>query len=374
MSLVRELKKTGSPIRNFLITKFSNTRGFLADTRKQVRGSDVIRPSEDVPYPTIGTALDYRIRYYFGITPSCDLAAYKGARILSYEIDNESIPSSIQSSLATHIGNEEILRQLEEGTYVPLSKEQKKRKAEENRKGLLEDVGEEKLEKVLKWAEEWEASNPIDSMYSNVPLKSKYEDFFDNLDDWLSLNSPVRTRLAKPQEDALNRYCIVMAMMEAAYRSYGAEDSQLETSESPLDIPESHWIDDMRKLSWKFYDDYNHLLALPHTLNPTFEGSSDVGGADADLIVDGTLIDIKTTVNPRIEPDWIRQLLGYVLLDYSDRHQISSIGLYMARQGILFEWGLEDVIGGLSYGGAADIKSLREQFKTEVQRSSRSIP
>ena len=89
----------------------------------------------------------------------------------------------------------------------------------------------------------------------------------------------------------------------------------------------------MRKLSWKFYDDYNYLIALPHTLNPTFEGSRDVGGADADLVVNGTLIDIKTTVRPEIKPDWIRQLLGYVLLDYSVRHQIKAIGLYMARQG-----------------------------------------
>ena len=96
MPLVRELRKTGSPIRNFLLTKFSNTRGFLADARKQVRESDVIRPSDDVPrdyHGTIGTALDYRIRYYFGITPNHELVAYKGARLLT---DEQEASSSIQ--------------------------------------------------------------------------------------------------------------------------------------------------------------------------------------------------------------------------------------------------------------------------------------
>ena len=97
----------------------------------------------------------------------------------------------------------------------------------------------------------------------------------------------------------------------------------------------------MRNLSWRFYDNFNHLLSLPHSLNPNFDGSLDIGGADADLIVEGTLIDIKATITQKIRPDWLWQLLGYVLLDYSDRHRINSIGLYMARQGIFFQWDLE---------------------------------
>ena len=152
-----------------------------------------------------------------------------------------------------------------------------------------------------------------------------------------------------------------LAFMEAVYR-------RGELPHSPLISPEPHWLDDMRELSWKFYDDHNHLLSLPHTLNPAFEGSYDVGGADADLIVDGALLEIKATVRPEINLDWIRQLLGYVLLDYSDSHQIKAIGLYMARQGILFQWELEDAIQRLSGDILADIRVLRARFRDLARR------
>ena len=83
MSLTGHLKNKDSPIRQFLRTRFPNTRSFLADDRKRIREADTIRPREAVPWFTIGTALDYRIRYYFGLTPSDQLNAYRGARTLS---------------------------------------------------------------------------------------------------------------------------------------------------------------------------------------------------------------------------------------------------------------------------------------------------
>lgn len=52
----------------------------------------------------------------------------------------------------------------------------------------------------------------------------------------------------------------------------------------------------------------------PHLLNPTFgEGSMMVGGADADLIVDGCLYEIKTTARKQRTPDrdWVYQVVGY---------------------------------------------------------------
>ena len=128
-------------------------------------------------------------------------------------------------------------------------------------------------------------------------------------------------------------------------------------ADSLIGIAESRWIDDLRELSWRFYDDFNHLLPLPHELNPTFDGSRDVGGADADLVVDGTLIDIKTTVEQRISNNWLWQLLGYVLLDYSDRYGINGIGLYLARQGILISWDLEEAIRGLCSGSRLALRN-----------------
>jgi hypothetical protein len=50
-------------------------------------------------------------------------------------------------------------------------------------------------------------------------------------------------------------------------------------------------------------------------INPCFGFGSDlVGGADADLIIDDSLIEIKTTINPKFERDFFNQLIGYLIL------------------------------------------------------------
>jgi hypothetical protein len=57
-------------------------------------------------------------------------------------------------------------------------------------------------------------------------------------------------------------------------------------------------------------------------LNPTFgEASLLVGGADADIVIDDTIIDIKTTKNLACLPRDFHQLVGYYVL-----HQVGSIG------------------------------------------------
>ena len=298
MSLSSHLEDKNSPVRNFLRTQFPNTRGFLKDARKSIREAGTIRPDGDLPWSTIGTALDYRIRYYFDVTPNNQLVAHQGARILAAQSDA--------------LTNDQI------GFYLG-------------------------------------------------PLMSGCTELFDNLNTFLDNNHPVGRRLPQPEEDQLNRYCYVLALLEQVFRAGLRPGSPLAagelSSESMIQIAESHWLDDLRSLSWNFYDQFGHLLELPHKLNPKFDGSLFIGGADADLIIDGRLVDIKTTVNARIESNWIWQLIGYVLLDYSDFHRINGIGLYMARQGILLEWDLDEAIRDMSTGTPYTVEELREQFK-----------
>ena len=95
-----------------------------------------------------------------------------------------------------------------------------------------------------------------------------------------------------------------------------------------------------------------------------------MGRADADLIVDGCLIDIKTTINPKLSANWLYQLLGYVLLDYNDRYEIEKVGIYFARQQKLAEWSLESLLRNLSVNDAPPLNELRMQFRDEVQSPS----
>ena len=284
MSLTGHFKDKNSPIRTFLRDQFPDTRTFLKDPRSRLREGDMIRPDGDIPFGTIGTAFDYRLRYYFGVTPYSELVAFRGA---------------------AHLG---------------LS-----------------------------------------------------HDFFDELETLLNHCNPIGRRLAEAEEDELNRHCVVLALLEEVARAGLRPGSPLAVGESHsskalIGIAKPHWLDDLRALSWKFYDGFNNLLTQPNVLNPTFEGSAHVGGADADLIVDGRLIDIKTSAKQEIQSDSIWQLLGYVLLDYSDVHRINSISLYMARQGIFFQWDLDEAIRGLRSGNKVSVDELRGQLKAIAHR------
>ena len=78
---------------------------------------------------------------------------------------------------------------------------------------------------------------------------------------------------------------------------------------------------------------------------PTFGIASDwIGGADADVIDEGCLLDIKCVKRmARERTKFIRQTIAYALLDIYDEHSLHSVGIYFARQGIQWRIPLEDI-------------------------------
>lgn len=362
MSLTSHLNDNSSPLRKFLRGRFPNTQTFLANPRKQLRGADTVRPNRDVPWSTIGTALDYRIRYYFAVPPYEELVAYAGARLLT-DVNAEVLSDGQLGYKWT----DDVITAFDRktgkrvGIYVP---------EHDGAVELDQDVTDSQMTEILEIGQKIAWDNADVQLDDALPLASAYRSFFSQLDSITRVKLPVARRLSTAEEDELNRHCIVLAFMEEVRRT-GKLDGVLATgdfddAESLLAIAQPHWLDDLRELSWRFYDRFHHLLPLPHVLNPTFDGSIDVGGADADMIVDGVLLDIKTIVRPEIRSDWIWQLLGYVLLDYSNRHHINSVGLYMARQGKLITWDLEETIRGLCAEDHARIGELRTCFKELV--------
>lgn len=87
-------------------------------------------------------------------------------------------------------------------------------------------------------------------------------------------------------------------------------------------------------------------------LNPTFgEASRLVGGADADLVIDETIIDIKTIKNLKIQREHFNQLIGYFVLheiagidNLIPKPEITRVGIYFSRFGYLYTIDLSDVI------------------------------
>lgn len=87
-------------------------------------------------------------------------------------------------------------------------------------------------------------------------------------------------------------------------------------------------------------------------LNPTFSPAAQlVGGADADLVVDDLLVDIKTTKYLRFDRRYFDQLAGYYTLyriggidGLPNKRKIRRLGIYFARYGYLCEISVSDII------------------------------
>jgi len=95
------------------------------------------------------------------------------------------------------------------------------------------------------------------------------------------------------------------------------------------------------------------FIARDHCLlNPTFGAASrEVGGADADFIIDGCLVDIKTTKSAKFTRNQFNQLIGYYILhdiggiDGDYNLSITTLGVYYSRYGELCTFAVEPLIG-----------------------------
>ncbi|MFJ4152724.1 hypothetical protein ACIP10_34830 [Streptomyces galbus] len=101
---------------------------------------------------------------------------------------------------------------------------------------------------------------------------------------------------------------------------------------------------------------------------PVFAGSADLGGVDADFIVDGLLIDCKATTRPySLNRGALQRLAGYLLLDYDDVYRMDRVGLYLSRHGALITWTVPDFLTSL--GATLPLPVLRQRLKDHLHRS-----
>jgi len=259
---------------------------------------ETTRPVEEVPWGLIATALDYRLRFYFPWQNSAILAAYTGAQ-----------------------------------------------SACKDWSALLQLVRKEK-EHIID-----SAVKPVDWQVA--------KNFFISLRQFVHRTKCERRRLNKTDEDVLLRYCVVLAAFDIEYGHFD-EHSILRTPHPKtslnelLSAAEPHWIDDLREMSWGFFDNFHLLLDQPATLGPDF------GGVYGDLVVGHCLIDIKTTIRPFEKFTYrIYQVLGYALLDREDQHNLEEVAIYFSRQQFLLKWSLDELIAELSGDNALTMNDLR---------------
>jgi len=200
-------------------------------------------------------------------------------------------------------------------------------------------------------------------------------EFFHALDELLA-QIPVQS-LAKSQfEERLLRYCIVLALLEQFYRAppqyYDASPLAklvANNSDELLEIADDARLDDLSRLGDKLHTRLSKIKLRNVVIGPEFAGSLDVGGADGDLIIDGCLLDVKVSNADRARTSWIRQQIGYALLDYTNEYGIDRIGFYLGRQGALVIWRLVDTVREMAGDSSVSLSSLRAEFREHLEKS-----
>ena len=312
MSLTSQLDDRNSHIRQFMETRLPETTPVVREANKILRAAETIRPTGAVPWMVLGTAFDYRARYHLEVTPYRDLVAWAGAR---------------------NVSDSPIMVEVSPEAWV----------------GFMGVKGGPKLSKDV------------------------IEAFFESLDNVIEDLSPVGRQLDREDEDLLNRYCVVLSYFEDCARARPRPDAPLfslgeePTLEQLLALVQPHWLDDLSVLSARFIDNFERRLPRRMVLNPRFKGSRDVGGADADLILDRCLFELKSTVKASISKVALYQLVGYALLDYEDAHGLEQVAFYMARQGESIEWSINDLLERLSGDSEPTLAELREELRGLLQ-------
>lgn len=121
-------------------------------------------------------------------------------------------------------------------------------------------------------------------------------------------------------------------------------------------------IRDLARLGRAAWEDHRDLRqARPLVLNPRFQLSRALGGADADLIARHRLIDWKASAARQVvSRHELWQLVGYALADSTDEYEIQEVGIAALRWRSAVSWSLTDLLEELAPGLPAGLRVLSD--------------
>lgn len=168
--------------------------------------------------------------------------------------------------------------------------------------------------------------------------------------------------------DDLMKSTLLLAQLEPIVRRGGVYLN--------LGVIDDRDVTDLRNLS-ALLDSKTFRTDAAVLLNPTFGlGSVMVGGADADLVIDDMIIDIKTVKELALTGNYFNQLMGYYTLykideiDDAPQHEIRRLGIYFARYGYLHVMHTQDVVDISRF--MQFLEWFKERARKEVETLTRS--
>lgn len=367
MSLTSVLDDSASPERAFFNDLLPRTRAVAAAARQAVDLGQVLVPvpagvDGTYPYGAVGAGFDYLLRVRLSAAIATDTGQDPGTAVRSLvEASVAASGARILARRAARVGR---------GGDRPNSQGRPARPPAPPGRPDPDEFAT--MREFFAAYRQWSAQHSPERPPRPVARLRGWDELVAVIGDLASAAEavlPDRTGA----DATLARGCIALGLYEAVFRR-GPDPGWPVVALAPdaalpqvlALVPEAA-VEDVLALERLARQRAPRLFAAPAgpvALGPTFAGSGHVGGADADLIVDGTLVELKVTVDARrkgLAPA-VRQLLGYALLDWDDEHHITTGALYFARQGAWLEWPLKD-LAALLAGAPIDLPDLRARFR-----------
>lgn len=170
--------------------------------------------------------------------------------------------------------------------------------------------------------------------------------------------------------DAIIKSVLELATVDAFERSGNGENL--------IGITHQEDMQELRSL-FQFVKDEDFKTSKLCLLNPTFGlASALVCGADADLVINETLIDIKTTKSLKLEAAAFRQLIGYYILhqlgsvgELEPKPHISKLAIFFSRFGYMHTIHVRDIVNPKTFPNFLIWleKRAKEEFLPKRMRS-----
>lgn len=127
-------------------------------------------------------------------------------------------------------------------------------------------------------------------------------------------------------------------------------------------------------LAWKTYVDQGrakfHELGSRVAISPALAG----GFGIADLVVGDTLVEIKLTRDTEAPVDrWLRQVLGYLLLDWDDLLRVERVAVYAAWQGQMLTCSVDRLLDATRRGSVRSLTEIRDCFRMTMREELKSF-
>lgn len=192
------------------------------------------------------------------------------------------------------------------------------------------DIGKQRFVKARKWIIAYIEKRLVEA-------ESAYYKFINEEGD---IENAIRAALFLARLDECYRIGSIHIVDE--YFKAKGKDTCFSQSQT---ITDDQAIDNVLRMCILFHEFLNNTTWSKCIMNPSFgKFSCAVGGADADLIADNTIVEIKTHRKLSYVGNDVAQLLGYAAMARRCNYEINKAGIYYARFGKYIWIDLDEVI------------------------------